>query len=216
MANDPVVAVTNVDVFSAASDEEVTPTQRRQRCRQIAVLWSCGLNFVQIAEQLGCSDQTVRNYFKLQECQDDLRTIQNSDLDFVRTNLRPLLPEMCKRLKEDIEDESSPDKYRAMKFLCQIFGFSAEAKPQVAGVGNYEMAIQALLSGTGKPESDPSKFMSLGLDEGAKPAALPAAAPAEAESPKKAKPKGKPKKTKARRAKAIKDSSDDLDDIDLV
>lgn len=219
--SEEIVGKTNADVFVAGEDD-VNPTQRRLRCRQIAVLWSCGLNFKQIAEQLGCTVPTVSAYFKLPECQSDIRTIQNSDLDFVKTRLRPLLPEMCKRLQEDIEDPNSPDRYRAMKFICQIFGFSAETKPQTAGVGNYEMAIQALLSDSSKDaEPDGSKYLALNVEE--PQALLPAAAqqPQNEEALSKSKSKKTARKTKRApakkraRSKAIEDQFEDEDDMDL-
>lgn len=215
------MAKTNTDVF-VADEDGTNPTQRRLRCRQIAVLWSCGMNFKQIAEQLGCTDDTVRNYFKLSECQSDIRTIQNSDLDFVKTRLRPLLPEICKRLQEDIEDPNSPDKYKAMKFICQIFGFSAEVKPQTTGVGNYEMAIKALLSDSSQnAEPDGSKYLALNVVE--PQVILPAAAqqPQNEETAPKSKSKKtakKPKRVppkKRARGKAIEDQFGDEDDTDL-
>lgn len=219
--SEEIVAKTSTDVFVPDGDD-ANPTQRRLRCRQIAVLWSCGMNFKQIAEQLGCTDSTVRAYFKLPECQSDIRTIQNSDLDFVKTRLRPLLPEMCKRLQEDVEDPNSPDRYRAMKFICQIFGFSAEVKPQTTGVGNYEMAIKALLSDSSQnAEPDGSKYLALNVVE---PQVI---LPAVAQQPQneEAEPKSKSKKTakkpkcaprkKRARGKAIEDSFEDEDDVDL-
>jgi hypothetical protein len=218
--SDEVVDKTCTDVF--ASNEDVNPTHRRLRCRQIAVLWSCGMTFPQIAEQLGCTPDTVRNYFKLPECQSDIRTIQNSDLDFIKTRLRPLLPEMCKRLQEDIEDPNSPDRYRAMKFICQIFGFSAEVKPQTTGVGNYEMAIKALLSDTPQNvEPDGSKYLALNVVEpqvilpaAAKQPQNEEAAPEKASKKTAKKAKRAPRKKRSSR-KAIEDQFEDEDDMDL-
>lgn len=152
MADDEneVVIVEDGDVFDPDEEEFLTPTQARIRTRQVAVLFCCGYSFAQISEEIGIAPETVSKYFKSPECQRDIAKINNSDLNLVRTRLREVLPAMCDRLIEDIKD-NTPECYKAIKTVSQIFGFTEHKKPQDTPVTDYQIALKAVLAPNDPP-----------------------------------------------------------------
>ncbi len=149
MAKKVVTAVTTDPVLNE-NPQEMTLSQKAIRARQVAVLFYGGLTFTEIAEELGMAPDTVSKIYNGPDCQQVLAQIQSSDLNFVQSNLREVLPEFCDRLREDISDPESPDKYSAMRLVAKIFGFDQPKKGDKSAVANYGQALQALLGNSMK------------------------------------------------------------------
>jgi AcrR family transcriptional regulator len=154
------VIVEDSDVFDPEDEESLTPTQTRIRTRQVAVLFCCGYSFAQISEEIGINPKTVTKYFKTQECQRDIAKINNSDLNLVRSRLREVLLAMCDRLIEDIKD-NTPECYKAIKHVAQIFGFTEHKKPEDTPITDYQIALKAVLAPNDPPTEELVPSMAL-------------------------------------------------------
>lgn len=140
MANS--VVLTGTDAMNL--ENEAKQTREKIRAQAIAVMVTNGSTLVEIAKELSISKTTVSKYFRSVTCQRMIKAIQANDLNACRIATRPALDAMCKRLKDDIEN-NTPDCYQAIKYMFKLFGFDEQRKPKDNAMSTYESLLECLL-----------------------------------------------------------------------
>lgn len=127
----------------AGDEEDLTSVQKVWRARQVAVLFCTGKNFSEIAEDLEVTRDTIKRWFNTSECQKVISKIQNSDIKLARNSLREVLPDFCKRLKEDIQNEGD-NTYQAMKLYAKVMGLDERQKGADSALASYEEVMRLI------------------------------------------------------------------------